>query len=342
LISAPDGFAVTSFTATPLSVDFSTGTVTFSAAFSSNVSWVLTITGQQSGAIHVVKGTSQTLSNVWKGNQDEATFFMAGETATATLSFYNSSVTSSLSISITGVKNYITTTSPCEKLVAPRYGDFETPQKIGNPNWNRFNAAGSHQGVAGHNANGAGLDSLAIDRNGNPVPPVQGKNYYVIKGIGPADQTSFVDGISTDAGAFIYGNVNLKYLDPSTLPANPDDVWFNIYLYGTGDVNAGVDVEIQESDFDGLHFGYQPAEDDAWVAHIILDHIGWKLFSFQYSKLVPSSNALFGGNGNKVKEPNNIRSFDIVLLRKTNPKSPVEVYFDYPTFTVGGPFEPCK
>ncbi|MFL5729952.1 MAG: hypothetical protein ACJ75J_10740 [Cytophagaceae bacterium] len=339
LVSAPEGFGVTSFTAAPLSVNFATGTVTFNAAFTHNVSWVLTITGQPSGAVHVLKGTSNGLTNIiWKGNHDEAIFFMPGDTAKATLSFYNSSVTSSLKVSITGVRNYIS--NGCAQSVFPRYGDFETAVKIGQPAWNPFKAAGAHQGVAGHNANGAGLDSLAIDRNGNPIPPVQGKNYYGIKGLGT--QTSFVDGISNLSGTLGSFNTGSAIYNPATLPSNPDDVWVNIYLYGTGDVNAGVDIEYQESDFDKSHAGYQPAEDDAWVAHIPLTHTGWKLFSFQYSKLVPSSNAAFGGNGNKVHEPNRLQSFDVILLKKTNPNSAVEVYFDYPIITVGGPFEPCK
>jgi hypothetical protein len=336
-ISAPEGFAATGFTAitaTPPSVNFITDKVLFNATFTSSVSWIITIIGQKSGAVHEIKGLSKGFNNIiWTGKNDGSILFSTGETVTATLSFYGIPLTSSTTVNITGVPNY----STCG--IFAKFGDFESPPKIGSPNWNRFMAVGSHQGVAGHNANGAGLDSLAIDRHGNPVQPFQGNNYYCIKGLGT--QSVFVDGIQA-----------LKFQTPTPLlPADPNHVWVNMYIYGSGDANAGVDLEYQEADvsngpppnYQGTeHSGYQPAEDDAWVAHITLDHIGWKLFSFRYGSLGPSSDILHGGNGNKIQEPNKLQSFDLILLKRTDPNSPVEVYFDFPIITVGGPFTPCK
>jgi hypothetical protein len=339
-IAAPEGFGVTtSLTATPSPVDFSTGgKVTFNAAFTSAVSWTLTIKGQTSGAVHVIQGISAGLTNiVWTGRHDGVFFFMKDETTTATLSFYGTSLTSSVNISITDVYNYTT----CPGNVFPRYGDFEsTPPanapKISSPYWLKFNAAGSHQGLAGHNIDGQGKDSLATDRNGNPVPPVQGKNYYYIKGLGT--QQVFVDGIQTYTSGF-GASPNFK---TNALPTNPDDVWINLYLYGTGDPNAQLQLQMDEADFDGATSGYQPAEDDAWRVFVTLNHQGWKLFSIQYSKLAISADPAFGGSGNRIMESNKLRFIEFVLLKATDPNSPVEMYFDYPIITVGGPFVPCK
>ncbi len=83
-------------------------------------------------------------------------------------------------------------------------------------------------------------------------------------------------------------------------------------------------------------------DDDAFVAKITLNHKGWKLFSFKYSSLLPSINAAFGGSGNKIMEPNRVTILNLVLTKKSDPDSPVELYFDHPIFTVGGPFDPSK
>ncbi|HSZ24380.1 MAG TPA: hypothetical protein VK766_01610, partial [Cytophagaceae bacterium] len=71
-------------------------------------------------------------------------------------------------------------------------------------------------------------------------------------------------------------------------------------------------------------------------------HRGWQLFSCRYSDLVISPQALYGGSGNHIYEPASILSFELVLIKLVNANSPIEVYVDYPTITIGGPFVPCK
>lgn len=311
-IYAPAGFNASNFTATPTSIDFTTGTVTFNADFTSSVTWIITIKGKSSGAVCELRGIASSLNNaIWKGQHDGIIFFKTGEMATATLSFYGTSQTLSVDIEIVKAANF----SGCGTF--PRNADMEDTAQLHFPYWARFNSPGAEQGTADN----------AIDYKGNVVPPVQGKFYYYIKGLG--NQQVFVDGI--------------QYIGPLTpvLPADADKVWINMFIYGTGDANCSVDLEYQENDLDGVQPGYQGWDDDAFVAHITLDHKGWKLFSFQYSKLTPSANAEFGGSGNHIHEPNRLSSFDLVLLKKSNPNSPVEVYFDYPIITVGGPFKPC-
>ena len=79
-IAAPEGFGVTGFTA-PSSVDFTSASVSFNATFTSSVSWTLTITGQKSNAVHVMRGISNGFTNlVWTGKMDGVAFFKTGET----------------------------------------------------------------------------------------------------------------------------------------------------------------------------------------------------------------------------------------------------------------------
>jgi hypothetical protein len=325
-ISAPPDFAVNSFSASTSSADLSSGDVKFNATFTNPVTWTLTIKGQTSGAIYQVQGTGSSITNLsWTGAMTGVAFFRTGETVTATLSFFGSTITSSTNITLTGVPDFTT----CGLF--PFYGDFEDTASVlawhtptgphYSPNYAHFNFPTPIANVD------QGIDSVAVDYKGNPVPSVQGKKYYYIKGLGA--QSVFVSGMQ-----YLGGNLF------SNLPADPNQVWFNIYVYGSGDPNSEIQIDLQEDE--NSNFSYEPGKEDAYVQLITLDHKGWKLFSFPYSKFTISVDPHFGGSGNKIKEPQFVRNFDVVLLKKLNPNSPAEVYFDYPIFTVGGPFKPCK
>ncbi len=322
-ITAPQGFDVPSFTATPSPVDFTSTSVLFNATFTHSVTWKLKVTGQTSGAVQEFSGIAKEINNLaWKGTHDGTTFFRKGETVKATLSFFGTTYTSSIDVVIVKPRNFTTYGT------FPLIGDFENPLLVEpqppaySPYWASFNYPTPIPNVV------QGVDSVAVDYNGNLVPSVEGKQYYFIKGKG--NQSVFVSGIQ------YFGAVN------PILPATPDNIWVNMYIYGTGDPNAGVELEYQEADGDGTQAGYQGTDDDAFTAKFTLSHTGWKLFSFKYSSLTPSLNADFGGSGNHIHEPAKLASFDLVLVKKTNPNSPIEVYFDFPIITVGGPFNPSK
>lgn len=308
---APDDFVVDTFSVSKTAIDFTQDSVVVNAKFSRSVSWILTLKGQKSGAVREMRGLSNELDElVWRGGHDNVEFFKTGESVSAILSFFGSTKTVSESITLTREANL----KSCGLF--PVGGDFENEAAIDFPSWARFNVADQ------------GVDSAAIDYNGKLVPSVQGKSYYYIKGLGT--QPVFVDGI--------------QFLGPwsYTLPANPEEVWLNIHVYGTGDPNLRLDIELQEEDADGSSFGYTGTDDDAFVATVIADHVGWKLFSFKYSDLPSSANADFGGSGNKTHEPDRMKSVVFVLLKNSNPDAPVELYFDYPIWTTGGPFKGCK
>ncbi|MCX6180783.1 MAG: hypothetical protein NT150_02490 [Bacteroidetes bacterium] len=326
-VSAPAGFEVLNFSASDSTVDFTSDSILYNATFSNEASWILTITGKTSGAICTITGTSSSINNlVWKGTHNEVIFFKKGEIATAVLTFYGTSIISSNSVKILKTRDFRTYGQ------FPTTGDFETPSliepklgppKVYSPYWAHFNFPTPIDNVA------QGVDSIAIDHDGKQIDAVEGSKYYYIKGKGA--QQVFISGMQYTGG----------FTTP--LPNTPDNIWVNMYLYGTGDNNAGVEIEFQEADeTPGNPSGYQGAKDDAFVAYITLNHKGWKLFSFKYSDLTASKNLLFGGSGNKIHEPHRLKSFDIIAVKKTTPESAIEVYFDFPIITIGGPFNPSK
>lgn len=309
VISAPEDFEVTAFAASSDSANFDSDAVDFAATFSDPVSWTLTIEGAASGAKKSFNGLSDVVDITWQGGHDGTYFFRQGEAVTATLSFLGTDKAETLNLDL-GATADLTIGS-----VFPKSGNFEVDAEIDFPSWARFNV--TEQGV----------DSMARDRNGSLVKPVEGKGYYYIKGIG--GDPVFVDGI--------------QYLGPwSDIPADPDSVYFNIFLYGSEDPNATLVIELQEEDEDGIKAGYQGQDDDAFVTEVNLTHKGWKMFTFRYSDLTPSVNADFGGSGNKTMEPDRMKGIVLVLLKIQDPSSEVEVFFDYPIITFGGPFNPSK
>lgn len=332
-VAAPEGFEIIDFTSSsvpPATVNFITTKVTFNATFSSSVTWFLTIVGQQSGAVYEVSGTGSSINSVlWGGSHTGLFFFRSGESVTATVSAFGSSVTKSLTVNIGTRANFNT----CQGGNYPRNADFETPVQVLPPsgNWASFNYPAGQivnvvQGITGVDDDST---QFPYDRNGQRIPAVQGKNYYFIKGLG--DTPSFVSGLLYNR---VIGADSIKTRDP-------DELWFNVLVYGTGDPNAMMDIEFQEADLPGNNF-YDPTLDDAWIYHLDLKHVGWKMFSIKYSELVRSNNPDLGGRGNQIREPHRLRQFAFVLLKKNNPNAPVEVFFDYPIFTIGGPFKPCK
>ena len=317
-IAAPEGFAVTSFTATQPSIDFTSASPELlNATFTSSVTWILTITGNESGAVHTASGISNGFTNLpWLGDSDGALFFRSGEAVTATLSFFGTEYKANTNINIVTAPDYTT----CGTYATS--GDFEIDSMIQHKyGWHAFNDPTPIADVV------QGVGYKEVDYNGDTVRAAQGHQYYFIRGLG--NQSVFVSGIQY-TGALM-----------PLLPTNADEVWVNILLYGTGDENAGVELEYQENDPGRGAPGYQGETDDAFVARITLNHKGWKMFSFRYSDLTPSLNLAFGGSGNKIHEPNRLVSFDLVLVKKTDPNKAIEVYFDYPIITVGGPFKPC-
>jgi len=333
-VAAPEGLSATFSTAAPipaLGVDFVlTPKVNFNASFLASaapatVSWIVTIVGQQSGAMYQISGTVSSFTNIqWGGSHTGLFFFRTGETATATLSFMGSSYTKSVNILIKRQASFNT----CGTY--PKNADFETPSQVLPPsgNWASFNypvgtIVNVKQGISGVDST-----NFRLDRLGNLITAVQGKNYYYMGGFG--DSPSFVTG--------------LEYLSMASTPitsADPNNVWFNVYVHGSGDINAGLDIEFHEADLPG-DAGYTGKVDDSWIYHLELKHTGWKLLSFKYADLAISTNPDLGGHGNKIMEPNRLREVAFVLLKKLNPNAPVEVFIDYPIFTYGAPFKPCK
>jgi hypothetical protein len=120
------------------------------------------------------------------------------------------------------------------------------------------------------------------------------------------------------------------------ISSNPDNVWFNVYVYGTGDSNTELYITMFEDE--GVLYGAKTTDDGLQVK-IVPDHTGWKLFSYKYADIpFKTFNAT---TGNNTREPHRIVLWDIALQTKEAGQKG-KVMLDLPIMTVGGPFDPSK
>lgn len=151
---------------------------------------------------------------------------------------------------------------------------------------------------------------------------IQGRKAYLLKG--------------TDLNNSYYLGV-IRWAYKAELPENANDVYFNIFAYGTGDATSVLKLAGKEDENGNKVF--DDKTEDAWEKEIPLEHKGWKLFSFKYSDFTRAVKKDFGGNGNNIREPHKIVAVDIAL-QTSAPGSKAEAIFDFPIITVGKPFDP--
>ena len=307
---APEGFYVVSaVTASPDPVDFTTQTVTIDATFSHTVSWAITIRGVQSGAIKKMSGLSQTLAasgkNIWNGSHDGLYFFKSGEQAIIEVSFLGTSITTSDTITITTARNF--------SNVGVVIGAFEGASlaPFGGP----YIDAG--EGIFG------GLDNTI-------VPNLQG------------DKSVTFHGIDNNSSYYIMNsNRVLTPAEIAQFSSDPDSVYLNVYVYGYGSQYPTARLNFSFAEDENGSGAHQPATEDSYDFAINVTHTGWKLFSIKYSELAVSTAALFGGSGNKVKEPNRVKEVSFALI-DGGPGNEAKLSFDFPIITFGAPFDPSK
>ncbi len=300
---ASSNFSITTpFSASTSNADFSSTPVTFSAQFNEKVTYTITITGEESGATKTITFLDDQIDPaeaIWDGSSN--LIFFRTETCNVELTVLGKEEpVASLSIDI------LVTKTESGVLVA----SFEPA----NPN-----------AVCGFFEE----DALIACEKTDEIKMVEGDYGWKVAGIDLTGGqfiglafTSPVPGKNSTSGL---------YYDVTT--TDPDSVWFNIYIYGKGDKNAGMYIKfMQDDNFDGQH---TPNQENGFEYQIRdISHYGWKKFSVPYSSLTVSGNQLFGGSGDRVHRPYRIVQIEYSIWSwKKN--QPVQAIFDYPVFTYG-------
>lgn len=290
-------------------LNFAIDSLTLSTTFSQEVTYTANFKGLSSGAIKSVRGTADKFSPesfAWHGEHDGLNFFREGEEVEIEVSFFGSTTVLKDTVTISKANTF--DSKYCYPIPA---GDFE--------------------GTVLDWSNGWWIDAPKVFLTTEIATP---QGVKALKHAGSNSASVYVTGSShaLDAGFFY------------PLTKNPDSLWVNLFVYGNGSPKTELIVEIKEADAAGLakpKFKWENGVTDGVQAIIKTDHIGWKLFSFQYSALPFSTYALGGGNGNKIHESDRIQAFTINLQTAEGFNGEtVEAIIDFPVFTIGGPFDP--
>jgi hypothetical protein len=294
--SAPEGFYLqTSLTASTNSIDFETSTVSFNAALSDKVTWVITITGNTSGAVKVINGFSNIIDVTnanWDGNSSNEIFFLEGETCTATLSFLGTSLTSTIPSSITIVKD--------KKYEGVLVSDFDGNGEVTNGQWFSYSdKVGTIDDVVSY-----GVKS--------DMPSVQGTNYIHMRGIDQAGNW-YIGGM----GYYVSFGLPAKL---TALSSDPNEIYLNMYVNGNGTTNTKLAIRLTETD-----------GKDAFLKETPITWTGWKLVSIKLADFpfyAPESQP--GGNG-IVDKLDKL----VFIPQPAAPGATNEINVDYIIFTKG-------
>lgn len=360
--------------------------VFFKAKFDKSITWKLTITGDISGATKTFIGTSSQIDSLtawWKGEQDSLYYFTQ-ETCKVTLSDYypidKNNVYNSLSqSSVIKDPTLRLTTSLTINISKPKilpanavaifdikdvngnkgqYGVFYDSEQC-KPELENIEASPDvyFNKESRSNVTCLSNDYLPYSKNGGPINrwiTDEARNspyYFILKGTDNFNYDYYIGRIEFFKEGSLYG-----YILDQNKGIKPENLWFNVFVYGTGD-GSKLNYTVKEDDNNGGFMtgrekpcGYTKAYtdsvskiavgtmDDAFEYAITLDFKGWKLISVPYSKFTQVPLDGFNSNGKGERNTDKIYAVQFSLVAPGKGKSG-QAIFDYPVMTFGGPLK---
>jgi len=317
-VIAPADLQVISFAAPDKStpVDFTADSASFSAQFSHRVSWFLTLTGLKSGAVKKIEGLSDRIDpNLikWGGNHD-GLYFFKNEPVVAEITFLKSS------------------------LVAADTFNIGTPKKYeGTLLFDGFEKKFSNSWPGDFSFQEDGEVTPDVLKRDSSVTPIEGKWNFKMSGQ-DANTSYFICGMRAQKDQPKPENMPAKdtlYMDFDSF--DPNEVYFNVYVYGNGATGTRASIAVAEDDNGNAM--YEDPIEDSWEYPFKVTWVGWKLISVKYADFSRAADKNFGGNGNGIKELNKAKSITFNLLSDP-PGGHAEYSFDFPIITYGGAFNP--
>ena len=274
-------------------------TALISAAFNKNVNWTITLTGANSGGQYVTSGYSINPQIEWNGSATVLPMFQE-ENCYVELTIKNQSDTLRDSLFLSSAK--------------PQQGfmlaDFEGGL---NSSWVVFAQSGANM-------------SFVVS---DDVQAGQGNRYYDMAGEVSWDW--LIGMIDMPATAYSVSHFPLN--------SNPNEVYFNAFLYKPADITNGI-VLLQFREDDNGDGVYSNNAEDMFSVEIRPDADGWKHYHYRYSDLATLINGAPGGAiGNGLHEPDKLMQVSSLYL--ANPSSGYsKCLVDNLIFTEGQPLIP--
>lgn len=320
-LAAPSDLKIDTFIV-PDNQDFAKGPAHFSAKFNHKTTWYLTLRGTN-GAVKTFTGLSDGFDNLaWTGNHDSIFFFRA-DSITAELSFLGTDYRESKKFRLLRAKVY-------SGLVL--FNGFNTQKLTAGPSVPKTGGAFPFT-ESGEAPPSAGADGVTSSKH-----VIEGSNSYHMAGR-DANNTYFIEGIRVVA-SYQKQPPSPYYLSTGFPSLNPDSLYFNVFVYGTGNTTTRGSISVQEDDNkDGVYTDGTVPSEDSWEYDFEIDWQGWKLVSARYSDFSLSKDPKYGGSGNGVRQLDRVKQITFNLLSDL-PGNMADYYLDYPILTSGESFDP--
>lgn len=360
LATAKEGFALTSsFSSTSdlLSFNSADPTLGFSASFNQKVTWKVIVEGLNSGAKKSFSGTTTGFDEttvLFDGRANGVPFFQSDEYMRAMLLVEGIKDTMFID-SLETVKAYTYHKKTRNGVKHVLVDDFEST------------SSGKYAPVS---------LAIATDALDSDIDFIADTNYFV-DGFRSYKMLGRDDNNNGWSGGMNSENLIDFYLvqDTSQLLIDsgikPEDLYFNMYVYGTGKSNTTVEFKVYEFDHDSIYISsedstyyvnnrqdmknaifqpgvggpptakqaYDQTINDGWIYDQEVTWTGWKLVSVPYSQFRAANDLAMGGNGDRVKESWRICGMAVSLLSYPTTGMLTETYIDYLTITQGGRFQ---
>ena len=365
----------------------------FNAKFDKAITWKLTITGDTSGAVKTFVGTSAQIDEklaTWNGNQDSLYFF-TNETCKVTLSDYypidnnisyntlsENAILNATKIKITtSISIFVKNPRPLRTNEALIFDIKRTNGKKGSytigydsENCSSFsNVEASEDVFIEGEVTCLSKAPLPFALNPGPIArfykptaagdPVNSPYYFILKGKDSYNKDYYIGRVEKSRASI----PKVDELLNNNSNVSPEDLWFNVFVYGTGD-GSNLNYTVKEDDDrDGLFnkgrskrcdvskeyllyldslktskkYGVKTM-DDAFEYAIKLNFKGWKLFSIRYKDFGQVPVDGLNSNGIGERNPKNILSIQFSLVAPKQ-DAPGQAIFDYPVMTIGGPLK---
>ncbi len=293
-----------SLTASRDSVDFANGeNVQFTAEFNKNVSWIITITGDESGAVQRIEGLSAVVEATWNGRVTELPFFK---------------------------------TEPCSvTLTVPEEGDFTDSTSVvvksGRIYPGYLLADFEQADPANVIVRNFEFELDNVSGRSTLVPAVQGDFSLLLQGTDGSNPNFFVGLVEISSAI-----TGTTYLEPPTTV--PSSLYFNFFLYNDGRphgicvIQFAFDSNDNGVFDDGIDATFQVPGD------FPLNFTGIRKFSHPMTDVKTG-----GENGTSITQAQlqKIVAVRVLLISNMNdqpsPPLPVQFGIDYMIFTQGAP-----
>lgn len=343
--------------------------VHFSAKMDKKIKWRVLITGEKSGATKTFEGFSDNIDStkvIWDGGQDSLYYFRKDERCIVTMSAVNDIVydNSTLQLANRGelIKQYTPLFSDTILIKEPKQIDvytFDIFPTYGNGDFkvgfddeihdNMFenlppvNKVGSslfeviHADYLKYATNGQGIRSekYFMLKGMDQDAPLNPKNYYIgrLSTYNLSEDSPYQNDHDQ---TFLWENLWAGKYDPTK-------VYLNVFVYGNGD-GSKINIALKEDEGDDGQFNGN--DDEFFQKVVVVDFVGWKLFSFPYSEFGYQKNppdkghpvAFDGSLSNKIREPQKLQQVQFGLVAGTL-GGIGQFIIDYPTLTLGGPLK---